>query len=203
MYDHYTYEDGNRLFMSNIYAKLTNLLVISACLISLSSCGFHLQGMRVFPAAFQQVYLQINDPYGSLAKNITAYFRSSHVTLVQSPKNARLILNILKCYPEETLLSTNGAQQTAQYRLTLTLIFALYHRAHLLAGPETLQETQVITIQTNQILGHNNEVMLRYQQMYQAITERLIDRLTSKEIANLIAANQTLDASHDTRHNIQ
>jgi len=164
------------------------LLLNLLCLTTLvSGCGFHLQGETKLAPPLHRLYLQTNDPYGTLARSLQQYLKLSNVQLVSSPTQASTILVILSDNTSEELLSVSGTQQTRQYNLKVTVVFDITDpKGRSLIGPQTLSETRTTTVQANQILGSSNEANLFYQQMRRSISYALINRIASNEVTTAI-----------------
>lgn len=164
--------------------------VVCVFLSMLSSCGFHLQGEKKLALPLQRLYLQTRDPYGYLARNLQESLIMSHVCLATCPSDASTILNILQDYNSQTLLTVNSTTQTRQYELRVTVVFEISdHCGRLIIPPQTLTESRVITIQSNQILGSSNETNLYYQQMRRTLANAIMNRISSKEITCLVNKN--------------
>lgn len=153
----------------------------------LISCGFRLQGERPLASPLHRLYIETPDPYSHLTRYIQDYLKASNVTIVNSPREATMILAILRDEPSEELLSVNSTQQTRQYKLHVTVEFELRTPKGIpVFGPQTLSEERVITIQSNQILGSSNEANLYYEQMRRTLAYSLINRLSSREVTHII-----------------
>src|SRR5579864_4823458 len=98
------------------------MIVLCFCLIS---CGFHTRGAMILPPPLRTLYLQTNDPYGQLTKNLTLYLKMSGVHLTKTPAEASSILDILGEKTSEQLLNISGTQATRQYNLTLTVNYRI------------------------------------------------------------------------------
>ncbi len=143
------------------------------------------------------MYLQTPDPYGQLARDLRESLKLSHVQIVPSPQEATTILAVLHDEASQEFLSVSGTQQTRQYNLHVTVVFELTDsQGRMLLEPQTLTETRTITIQSNQILGSNNEANLFYQQMRRSLAYAIINRIASKEVSQRVAtglaANQKI-----------
>lgn len=155
--------------------------------LSLTGCGFHLQGEKHLAPPLHRLYLQTPDPYGQLARSLKQYLKMSGVKLVSSPHDATTVLTILRDEPTQELLSVSGTQQTRQYTLIVTVTFEISDPKGLtLVSPQTLSESRTITIQSNQVLGSSNEANLFYQQMRRTLAYNILNRIASREISHLI-----------------
>jgi LPS-assembly lipoprotein len=152
-----------------------------------TGCGFQPRGSVPLSTPLQNLYLETQDPYGQLSRNLRQYFRTSGVHLATSAKDASTVLHILKEEITQQLLSVSGTQQTRQYNLILTVTFQLENSKGVdLTPPQTVSETRTLTIQTSQILGGSNEASQMYTQMRLAIVYDIISRLSSQEITDIL-----------------
>jgi len=157
----------------------------------LNSCGFHPRGPRALAAPLHNIYVQSNDPYGELARNIKQELRMSGVHLTPSPQEATTVLNILQENKSQELLSINSSQQTRQYNLRLSVTFEVTDtQGERLILPQTVTETRPLTLQSNQILAGSNQAAQLYRDMRDAITYNLMNRLASKNATEALIKNQ-------------
>jgi len=168
--------------------KTIRILISILCLsLLLTSCGFHLQGERKLAPPLHRLYLKASDPYGHLVRSLQQYLKSSHVQLVSSPSEADTILTILSDTTSQVLLSVSGTQQTRQYTLNVIVTFDISDaQGRTLIPPQTLSESRIITVQSNQVLGSSNEANLFYQQMRRSIAFAIMNRIASKQITATI-----------------
>lgn len=153
----------------------------------IGGCGFHLQGEVPLAPPLKKLYIQTDDPYGSLSRDLEQNLKLSHVTLVNQPEDADTILVINSDTATQNLQSVSGTQQTRQYNLVVTVVFGVTdkHGSPLIEN-QTLQESRSITVQSNQILGSSNEATLYYQQMRRILADGIMSRLSSAELTNIV-----------------
>ena len=161
------------------------ILLILLCL---TSCGFHLRGNFTLAPPLHKLYVQTNDPYGQLARNLKQYLKMSNVEIVSTPKAASTILNILSETETQNLISVDITQLTRQYNLILTVSYQITSsKGELLVPTRTVSETRTIPIQSNQILAGSNEATILYQQMRQAIVYDIVNQLSSDTTTSLLS----------------
>jgi LPS-assembly lipoprotein len=147
----------------------------------LTSCGFHLRGEVPLAAPLKRMYLQSPDPYGELARNLRLGLEAAGVHLTESKDQAAIVLEILNEKTTQQLLSVGGTQQTRQYNLILAVTFQLTSpKGNIVMPPQTVSDTQALTVQADQVLGGSNEQNNLYQQMRQDIVFTLLNRLSSQ-----------------------
>jgi LPS-assembly lipoprotein len=150
----------------------------------LTGCGFHLQTEMQVAKPLQRLYLQTSDPYGDLTRYLANNLKLSHVQLTLSAAEAETILAILQDTTSQSLLSVSGTQQTRQYRLRTTVAFEINdNKGRTLVPSQTLSESKVITVQSNQILGSSNEANVYYQQMRRELAHAILTRIASPNVA--------------------
>jgi LPS-assembly lipoprotein len=157
------------------------------CMLLLCSCGFHIRGQMALPKPMQSVYIESVEPYGTLVRNLQQSLQMSNVHVVENPDEAQTRLVILRDDTSEKLLSVGGTQQTRQYKLTVTTKFEVTDSTgRILVPSQTLSESRVITVQSNQILGSSNEANLYFQQMRRTLASAIMYRLASHDITTMI-----------------
>lgn len=153
----------------------------------LCGCGFHARGPMTLAPPLQNLYLQSDDPYGQLAKDLRTYLKMSGVHLAKTPAEASCILEILSENTSEQLLNISGTQITRQYNLMLTVAYRITdNKGNLLTDTQIATETRPLTLNTNQMLGSSNQAVSLYQQMRTAIGYDIMSRLASREITSLL-----------------
>lgn len=170
--------------------SMMRVIWIGFLVLALSACGFHLRGNMPLAKPLHLVYIESVDPYGVLVKELEQSLKMSHATVVSVPAEADTILKILRDDSGQDLLSVSGTQQTRQYNLHVTVSFdildAKTRRA--IFSQQTLTESRVITIQSNQILGSSNEANLYFQQMRRTLAAAIMFRISSREVTNVLEA---------------
>ncbi len=166
-----------------------------------AACGFHLRGEMQLAKPLHSLYIQSPDPYGTLVKELEQSLKMSKVQLAASESEAQTILLILRDDTAQDLLSVGGTQQTRQYKLSVNVTFEVRDTAgHTLVPPETLTESRVITVQSNQILGSSNEANLYFMQMRRILASSIMYRLASRQVTdmiNLTPVNKPKAAAHE------
>ena len=153
----------------------------------ISSCGFHPRGSVTLSPSLQQLYIKSADPYGWLPRSLANYLSYSGVHTTTSAENADTILEIQSVTKNEQLLSVSGTQQTRQYNLILSVTFQLTDpKGQILVASQTVSESRILTVASDQILGGSNEADNLYQQMHQPILYDIVTRLTSRNVTTAL-----------------
>jgi LPS-assembly lipoprotein len=165
--------------------SLLTLLFLATLL--LTGCGFHLRESVVLAPPLKRLYLQSAAPFDELSRNIKQYLKLSGVELVNSPAEAKTVLDIIAENSSSQLLSVGGTQQTRQYNLILTVIFQVTTPdGKVLLPRQGVSELQPLTVQSDLILAGSNEENNLYHQMRRAIVYTMMTRLASKQATMLL-----------------
>jgi LPS-assembly lipoprotein len=172
--------------MTRVNFLKSTLIFLS--LLLLCSCGFKPRSDITLAPQLHSLYLKTSDPYGQLARNLKQSLKLSGVHLVSEPRQANTILEILNESTSQQLLSVGGTQQTRQYNLILTVAFQLTDpQGRSLIPVQILNESRIIPIQSNQVLGGSNEANNLYRQMRRAIVYNLMNILGSQNVTDILA----------------
>ncbi len=168
--------------------KTIRMWFLIICLLTITSCGYHLRGSMPLAAPLYKLYLETSDPYGPLTRYLKQFLKVSGVTLVDQRENSTAVLVILREATSQQLLGISGTQQTRQYNLILNVTFQVTNpQGKILVPIQNITETRSFTIKSDQILAGSNEANNLYNQMRQAIVYDIMARLGSTEITLLLA----------------
>lgn len=167
-------------------------IIFSILFILISGCHFHARGPLPLAPAMHDLYLESQDPYGQLTRNLKQFLKVSGVHLLQKREDANVVLIILSEVTSQQLISISGTQQTRQYNLVLNVSYQLITpQGKPLTTPQLSSETRTLTIKADQILAGSNEANALYDQMRQAVVYDIMSRLSSKDIMAQLTSNQT------------
>lgn len=122
--------------------------------ILLGGCGFELRTGSQYLPQVHALYLQTENPYSELTKEVEQTFKIAQVTLLTTPQKAPYVLNLIH---DEAVLQTSGygmsnqvSVNTVTYRLTYQLLGA--HGKELIPK-RVITVLRTFTINTNQALN--------------------------------------------------
>lgn len=165
--------------------RWTRMLPMIALLLLLSGCGFHLRGDMPLASPLHSLHIQAINPYGTLVRNLEQSLKMSGAHLTDNATDAQTILIISHDSTFQELLSVGATQQTRQYKLTAVVTFEVADKqGRNIVPPQTLADSRVITVQSNQILGSSNEANLYFQQMQRGLATSIMYRLSSHQITS-------------------
>ncbi|GAA0829917.1 LPS-assembly lipoprotein LptE [Cupriavidus pauculus] len=144
----------------------------------LAGCGFHMRGNADF--AFKRLYIGLpsNTLMGAdLRRNIR---NGSDTQIVEDPKEADAMLDVLADTRAKTILSITAEGVVREYRLTQRFSFRLRDATGKeLIGPSTLVLTRDLTYNEANTLAKDYEEQQLYRDMQRDVVQQLMRRLAA------------------------
>lgn len=155
--------------------RLAPVAALAAALL-LSSCGFRLRGEATLP--FDSIYVQ-----GSSTSPFTIQLKRSissgtKVRLMENPKEAEVVLQILSERQEKEILALSGGGRVREYYLRYNVTYRLTSSK----GIEYIPPTQIslrreLTYSDAEALAKESEEMLLFRDMQSDAARQLLFRL--------------------------
>lgn len=163
--------------------RLACFLAITVAAI-VSGCGFQLRGSNgdgLLP--FETIYTGFPDT-SSLGTELKRYIRASgETTVVDDPKQAQVILDVLSETKDKAILSLNSQGRVREY----TLYYRLRFRARDSKNRELIPVTDIvlkrdISFNESQVLAKEGEEALLYRDMQSDMVQQILRRLGTIEL---------------------
>lgn len=153
---------------------LSSLLLIAALL---AGCSFHLRGQAGMP--FESLYLDMANPNTLFAKELRRDLEASRVKLVDTAKDADVVLNIVFETPYKQILSLGGSGRVNEFQL----FYRVSLRAYDLQQRDWIPAEEFVmrrdfSYDDNQVLAKESEENLLYQSMRSDMAEQIVRRLS-------------------------
>lgn len=177
------------------------IILVSLFVLLLSACGFHLRGFGVGGAALPFKTLYVNAPaYPALAAEVTRAVESSGKTqVVDHPRNAQAILQILGANQEKRILSLSGSGRVSEFMLIYRLSFSLKNRnGDILLAPQQITQTQDFSFSDTEILSKEAEESQLYANMRRDAIQQLLRRLSFAKAKRTPDGTQNGDTTPET-----
>ena len=141
-------------------------------------CGFHLRGMMDTPAWLSNVAIIVENANRNLEPEIREQLEAYHITIASQVETAHYWLIIEQDIEEQHITSVSSSTTPRQFQMTYGVTFKLQEAK----GKEILPSTQVrstrqITINSDRILGSNDEEAILKREMRRDVIIQIIDRL--------------------------
>ncbi len=155
-----------------MYTKATSLLVI---FLFLTACGYQLRGAVELPEGMENVYLE--NASGQLRDEIRKALKFSKGKLVSSPKEAGIVIKILKEEMRTRVLSLSALGKANQFELLYDLNFSIYDPSgKLLLANQRVQSQRSYFNDQVEVLAQTNEEQLIRNEMYSQAVRSIVIR---------------------------
>lgn len=162
--------------------KLWKLSAALVLLATLAACGFQLRGTANWP--FKTLYIGLPDN-SQLGNELRRNIRNGTTTqLVEDPKQAEAIFELINEYREKVVLTLNAAGRVREYELRYQITF----RVHNGKGQEwlpatTFKQKRVQTYDETVVLAKDNEDVILYKDMQHDMVDYILRRLNAAKLA--------------------
>lgn len=152
------------------------LLIVTLSLL-LAACGFHLRGDALMP--FKTLYIEAANPDSPLLDELRRNLQANHVTLVNSPEKADMVLNIALDLPEKQILTLGSSGRVSEFQLRYRVSLRGYDsRQREWLPADDLLMSRDYSYDDTQILAKEAEETLLYQSMRSDMVQQIIRRLS-------------------------
>lgn len=158
-------------FVKTIILTLTTLLSVS--------CGFHLRGMVDAPKWLNNVAIIVQQGHRDLAPLLKSQLQTYNIYVNPEPATAKYWLIIVNDSVQEHITSVSSSTTPRQYLLLYTIRF----KVQLARSKEIIPSNQIIvtrqiTINSDRILGSNDEEELMKSEMRRDATIQILNRIS-------------------------
>lgn len=164
-------------FVTHRLARIKATVLVAA-LLSLSSCGFHLRGSIEIPRWLDSIAI-IHTGYYELNHLLKQQFEAYHILVQDDPSQANYWLFIQSESFQQQISSVSSSTTPRQYQLTYIVQFRLQSRQ----GREVIPSGQIVstrqlTVNSDRILGSDDEEAILKQEMRRDLVIQLMNRLS-------------------------
>jgi len=156
----------------------TALAVLTAVL--MAGCGFQLRGSSSLP--FDTIYVPGSS--GGVALDLKRSIESSSKTrVVDTPKGAQAVFQLLGAQQEKEILSLTGAGRVREYRLRYRVTYRVHDaNGRDLIPSTTLVQVRDVTFNDSQVLAKEAEDQLLYRDMQTDMVQQILRQLAAAQV---------------------
>lgn len=173
-------------------------------LLFLTGCGFHLRGMTDIPEWLTNVAIIVQQGHADLATLLKERLKAYHIAICDEPNRATYWLIILHDNFAEHIMSVSSSTTPRQYQLVYTVQFKLQSRQSGEIIPTTqIAVTRQLTINSDRILGSNDEEERFKNEMRREAIVQILDRISHKALLipqPKLVANKNLSTQSSHHH---
>jgi LPS-assembly lipoprotein len=158
---------------------MKRLWLIGVLAISLTGCGFHLEGRRPLPASMKTAYVQATDMQTDFAQSLRKALLTSGSRPPSDKKTASSIVYIIKDDVVRRTLSVSAQNKPNEYEITYTVRFSVTAGDQELLAPQDLSATRGASFDETRLLAKEHEESILRQAMAHDLADRVIRQLSS------------------------
>ncbi|HET9679189.1 MAG TPA: LPS assembly lipoprotein LptE [Gammaproteobacteria bacterium] len=149
----------------------------------IAACGWRLQGAYTFPPQMAKTYIDVNDPYSQLARDLTRSLSGSErVTVVQNREAATAVLHIITDRQGKRVLSVSTSGLAREYEVYYVVQYELLDsEGEVLLPPQQHLLTRQYLYDQSDILSKNREADMLIDSMRQDMVRLMLRRLAAVE----------------------
>jgi LPS-assembly lipoprotein len=158
---------------------MKRLWLIGVLAVSLTGCGFHLEGRRPLPASMKTAYVQATDMQTDFAQSLRKALLTSGSRPPSEKKTASSIVNIIKDDVVRRTLSVSAQNKPNEYEITYTVRFSVTAGDQELLAPQDISATRSYSFDETRLLAKEHEESILRQAMAHDLADRVIRQLSS------------------------
>jgi LPS-assembly lipoprotein len=159
--------------------KKSYILLILTLL--LSACGFHLRGLIDVPKWLNNISVISKDGNEELISILKSQLEGYKIGVNPDPALAKYWLVISKTAFQQQIVSIGASTNPRQYQLLLTIEFMLQtSKGQIIKPPKQITISRQLTVNSDRILGSNDEETILISEMKKEAAIQLINRLSRK-----------------------
>jgi len=153
------------------------MLVLLIATVLLTGCGFHLRGQATMQ--FKTLYLDAANPGTAFIKELRSSLEANKVELLDSPKQADVVLNIVSEMPDKQILTLDASGRVNEYELYYRVSLRGYDQQH-----NELIPAEVIAMHVdfpydfNHVMAMGTQESMLYRSMRTDMVQRIMQRLS-------------------------
>ena len=153
------------------------ILLLTAGLLLLSGCGFHLQNKAEMPPEMQQTYLEVQSPYSRLATRLRTLLEQNGVHVTNSPSGSAILevpLNRLR----KEIQSIGDNARVKEYQLRINVNFRVIDKdGNELIPMQNIEMARVYSFNEQDILAAQREDEYLRRELSDTVASMMLRRI--------------------------
>jgi LPS-assembly lipoprotein len=151
-----------------------------SAMLTLTGCGFHLQGRQPLPAEFSYTFIDTRDEQTDFVQDLRKALIASNVNVIRTQGSAGATITVHGDELTERILSVSARNIPTEYELTYQVEFSVTSGGQTLIDKERISATRDISFDEAQLLAKERE-----QEILQAALARDLVALVMRRLAAL------------------
>ncbi|HEY5623331.1 MAG TPA: LPS assembly lipoprotein LptE [Gammaproteobacteria bacterium] len=156
--------------------------------VTLSACGFQLEGMTTLPTAAATTYIDAEDRHTDFYLSLRDALRARGAAVVDSPREAGAVLRIIDDSTDQRMLSVSARNIPREFEIFYEVTFSFRAGEDTLIESESLIATRSYTYDETLVLGKSTEEDVLRESLAQDLARQVLRRIAMDR--GTVAANQ-------------
>jgi LPS-assembly lipoprotein len=152
-------------------------LVTFGLALSVTGCGFHLQGAGALPPAMVRTYVDTRQPHSPFQQSLRDVLRQRGAEILEAPAEGAAVLVITADDTGQRVLSVSARNIPREYEIFYAVTFSLRLDSESLATDESLVVTRAYTFDETQVLAKAAEEQILRQALAEDLARRVLQRI--------------------------
>lgn len=144
----------------------------------LVGCGFHLRGMMDMPVWLNDVAIIVQDAHRDIQPLLKEQLEAYHIRICSNVSAAHYWLIIEQDHEQQQITSVSSSTTPRQYQM----IYSIRYKLQKANGREIIPSSNIVltrqlTVNSNRILGSNDEEVILKQEMRRDAVIQILDRI--------------------------
>jgi LPS-assembly lipoprotein len=174
---------------------------ISAALIMITACGFHLRNTASLPSALEPIYIGGPASGGALGRTLSYQLKNSNTKVTPYVAEANYQLLILSEGQSQRIISLDPRGLAAEYGITTSVDFELRDKqGKRVLGPQKIEERRTVTNNPDNALTTSQDIGIIRADMEQVLASQVV-RYLGAYATHKLPADQSPAAEDDANSN--
>jgi LPS-assembly lipoprotein len=162
--------------VKSLHRPLTLLVLV---VVSLSACGWRLQGSSKLSATMAATYIESDDRYTDFNRALRDSLRASGATLAGRPNDATAIVRIIRDESGQRVLSVSASNTPEEYEVFYSIEYSVANEAGELIAPQKLELTRDYSYDETAVLAKQREQAILRAALARDLAAQVVRRLAS------------------------
>jgi LPS-assembly lipoprotein len=147
--------------------------------ITLSGCGWHLQGSTRLPATVSVTYIDTEDRYSDFNRALRDGLSSAGVTLASDARSATAIVKIIKETTGQRVLSVSARNTPEEYEVFYQVEYSVSNQASELIAPQKIELTRDYSFDERAVLAKQREQSVLQEALARDLAAQVVRRMAT------------------------
>jgi LPS-assembly lipoprotein len=159
--------------------SLFRIVLLSASLLLLSACGFHLRSAPTVPPQMSTTYIDTKDRYSAFYRKLRRELQDAGVNVVDERSSAAAVFSILSDETDQRVLSVSARNVPREYEVYYSVYYSVHAGTEVLLEPQEQTATRDYTYDETRVLGKSREEDLLREAIVNDLVRIVLIQLSS------------------------